>query len=82
MGSARPVFFEHNCDWGLVARCLSVRVSAGAVFGVAQFPPRGANELSDFVFDRVFAGEITGASISFKPNTVDPRRGAIQLDAE
>ena len=60
---SRAVFFGHNTDAGAVAWCVTLDVSADAVIAVAQFPPAGAHEVSDFVWDRIRSGEARGASI-------------------
>ncbi len=60
---SRAVFFEHNTDVGAVAWCVALDVHADSVQAVAQFPPAGAHELSDFVWDRIRSGEVRAASI-------------------
>jgi hypothetical protein len=60
---SRAVFYGHNYAIGAVAWCVNLQVSPDAVLAIAQFPPPGAHEMSDFVWSRILSGEVRGALV-------------------
>ncbi len=47
-----------------MAWCIALKVSENDILATAQFPPLGVSEISDHVFEKICAGEVSGASHS------------------
>jgi len=59
------ILWAHNPDWP-IARAVEINPVGNTLVSLAQFPPAGASERADEIFELIRAGVINAASIGFE----------------